>query len=259
MLDDLVQALQRPALWLYTTWIQFLIIYRRTALGPIWVILSPLAFIALLGLLFTVISHSEVSVFIPHLTIGFIVWTFISDIVGSSSVLYIRSKGALMSGVTNHSVFHLRSIAKAAIKFLHQVIIIIGVCIVFQVSPSMHLLLLFPAMLLLLIHAYWVSVLFSIVAARYRDISQLTDLVLRIGFLATPIIWMPTDSGRGSIIGSYLMANPFYHVLEPVRSAILGTAYPYDSLAISCVIALCGLLLASIFYARFRKKAVLWI
>jgi len=259
MLDDLAQALQRPALWLYTTWIQFLIIYRRTALGPLWIILSPLAFIALLGLLFTVISHSNVSVFIPHMTIGFIVWTFISEIIGASSVLYIRSKSELMSGVTNHSVFHLRLIAKAAIKFLHQVIIIIAVCIIFQVPPILKLLLLLPAILLLLIHAYWVSVLYSIIAARYRDVTQLTDLLLRIGFLATPVIWMPTDSGRGSVIGSYLMANPFYHVLEPVRSAILGTAYPYNSLMISSVIALFGLLIANIFYKRFRKKAVLWI
>ncbi len=47
MFRDFSEALGRPASWLYTTWIQFHILYRRTAVGPFWVILAPLAFILL--------------------------------------------------------------------------------------------------------------------------------------------------------------------------------------------------------------------
>lgn len=259
MLNDFRQALQRPSVWLYTTWVQFLILYRRTVLGPLWVVLAPLAFIILLGFLFSAISQSEPSVFIPHMTVGYIVWGFISEIMGGASRLYVRSKGALLSGAVNHVVLHLRLIARATIKLLHQVIIIVGVCVVFGVVPSRNALFLLPAFLLLLVHAYWVSVVFSLAGARWRDIPETTDIIMRVAFLATPIIWMPLEGGRGSIIGSYLVANPFYHVLEPMRASILNTAFPYLSMLISCVIAAVGIFCAKKLYDRFQKDVILWV
>jgi ABC-type polysaccharide/polyol phosphate export permease len=164
-----------------------------------------------------------------------------------------------MSGVTNHAIFHLRLIAQALIKLVHRSVLILGVCLVFNVAPTKQLLLLIPAVLLLIFHSVWVSVVFSLFAARFRDVAEVTELAMRIGFLATPVIWMPTDGVRGSIVGHYLLFNPFYHVLEPVRSAILDTAFPIQSLWISGALALFGLATASLVYARYRRKAIWWV
>lgn len=259
MIHDLLTAFKNPSLWIYTTWIQFLIIYRRTALGPAWVILGPLMFVVLLGFLFSVLSNENPAVFIPHLTSGFIIWTFMGEVIGSAAALYPRSKGALMGGLTNHNVLHLRLITGAFIKFMHQTIIIVGVCIIYKVWPTRQIVLFIPALLLLILHSYWVSICFATLAARFRDVAQITTLVMRIGFLATPVIWMPGEGARGSLVGSYLIANPFYHVLEPLRASILGSSFPYTSLLISFALAIVGLLLANFVYGHFSKKSVLWV
>jgi ABC-type polysaccharide/polyol phosphate export permease len=115
------------------------------------------------------------------MTVGYIVWVFISEIMGGVSRLYVRSKGASLSGGVNHVVLHLRLIARATIKFLNQAIIIVGVCLVFGIVPTKNALFLLPTILLLFVHAYWVSVVFSLVGARGRDIPQTTDIIMRKG------------------------------------------------------------------------------
>lgn len=259
MAHDLLEAIKNPSLWIYSTWVQFLIIYRRTALGPLWIILGPLMFVILLGFLFSVLGSVDQAIFIPHFASGFIIWTFIGGVISAAAGLYPRSKGALMSGLTNHTVLYLRLITTAAIKFIHQIVIIIAVCVIYNVTPKLQLVLVLPAMMLLILHSYWVSICFSTLAARFRDVAQMVEIVMRIGFLATPVIWMPGEGARGNLIGSYLIFNPFYHILEPVRSAILGTAYPYRSLWISIIMAVFGLLLATLVYNRFSKKTTLWV
>ena len=228
-------------------------------MGPIWIILGPLMFILLLGFLFSVLSKENPAVFIPHLTSGFIIWTFIGEVIGSAAALYPRSKGALMGGLTNHTVLHLRLITGAFIKFIHQFFIIVGVCIIYKVTPKPQIILFIPTLLLLVVHSYWVSICFATLAARFRDFTHITSLFMRIGFLATPVIWMPGEGARGSLVGSYLVVNPFYHVLEPLRSSILGTDFPYTSLWISFVLAIAGLFLAHLVYKNFSKKSILWV
>jgi ABC-type polysaccharide/polyol phosphate export permease len=164
-----------------------------------------------------------------------------------------------MSGVTNHAIFHLRLIAQALIKFVHRILLVVGVCLMFNVAPTKQLLLVIPAVMLLIVHSLWVSVVFSLFAARFRDVAEVTELIMRIGFLATPVIWIPTEGARGSLVGNYLLFNPFYHVLEPVRSAVLGTSFPTQSLWISSVLALFGMAIAAVAYARYRRQAVWWI
>ena len=67
--------------------LQFLFRYRRTALGPLWLLIGPSLFIALLGLLYSEISSIEPRVFIPHLAVGLVLWTlFQSFVTGSATV-----------------------------------------------------------------------------------------------------------------------------------------------------------------------------
>ncbi len=75
---------------------------------------------------------------------------------------------------------------------------------------------------LIVINALWIAVVFSLVGARFPDLSQFINNVFIFAFLFTPIIWygdsMPPDSLRGSM----MRLNPLYHMVEIVRAPILG-------------------------------------
>ncbi len=258
MFADIFSALKSPWVWLYPGWVTFLVKYRETYLGPIWIIVGPALFILVLGNLFgSVMSHSAVK-FVPHLAVGLIVWGYINSIASSAPRLYIRSRAALMQGRTNHMNIVMRVICNATIVFLHQAIIIVAVMLIYRVAPTAQLIYLLPAIALIFLHSIWILTVFGIIGARYRDLTDILEMVMRIAFLATPIIWMAGEAGRGSTIGNYLLLNPFYHVIEPFRGSLLGTPIDPASWVISTAIAVVGLLIANHFYNRFRHLVVLW-
>ena len=153
----------------------------------------------------------------------------------------------------------MRTIFSSFVVFCHQAVIIVAVLVIYQIAPTASWIYLVPAAALAFFHSVWIIVVLGILGARYRDLAEVVEMIMKIGFLATPIIWkVGEDGGRESIVGVYLMLNPFYHVLEPLRGAILGTPIAWQSWIISFVIALIGLALAEFLYRKYRHLVVLW-
>ncbi len=258
MYADLRSALNNPGAWFYWAWITFVIKYRKTVLGPLWVIAGPAMFVLVLGELFRHVTAHASALFVPHLAAGLIIWNYITNIVNTAPKLYVMHRPSLMHGPANHANIVLKVICNSGIIFLHQSIVILVVMAIHQVPPSAQWLLIPPAVALIIAHSMWVLVVLGLIGARYRDLAEVVEMAMRIAFLATPIIWMAGDEGRGSVVGVFLAFNPFYHVLEPLRAAILGTPAPVESWIISSAIAAAGLAFACYMYRRFRHSAVLW-
>ena len=217
-------------------------------------------FVLILGTLFGSVMGHNPSTFVPHLTVGLIVWGYLISTVQSGTRLYTRYRSVLMQSRPNHMSIVLRALFNSLIIFLHQAVLIVVVMLFYRIAPTPSLIYLIPALFLMFVHSVWVLVVLGILGARYRDLSEVTDMAMRIAFLATPIIWMAGEQhGQGSIVGVYLILNPLYHVLEPVRGAILG--HPIDPMnwVISSALAVIGLALANFLYGRYRHLVILWV
>lgn len=259
MYADFKAALEHPAIWFYSAWINFLIRYRKTALGPLWIVAGPAMFVLVLGELFRSVTAHNNALFVPHLAAGLVIWTYITNILNTAPRLYVVNRPALLHGHANHFNIILKVISNALIVLLHQSVIIVVVMMIHRIAPTAQLLLLIPALALLVAHSIWILIVFGLVGARYRDLTEVIEMAIRIAFLATPIIWMAGDGGeRSRVVEIFLTFNPLYHVLEPLRGAILGTPIDPLSWIASTVIAVAGLALASVMYRRFRHLAVLW-
>lgn len=219
---------------------------------------GPAVFVLVLGELFRHVTAHVNDLFVPHLAAGLIIWNYITNIVNTAPRLYTLHRHSLMHGPANHANIVLKVICNSGIIFLHQSIVILVVMALHQVPPSAHWLLIVPAVALIVAHSVWVLVVLGLIGARYRDLAEVVEMIMRVAFLATPIIWMAGDDGRGSVVGAFLALNPFYHVLEPLRGAILGTPVPAASWIISALLAAAGLAFAAYMYRRFRHSAVVW-
>ncbi len=261
MFADLQEALKYPYKWLYPSWISFLIRYRRTMVGPLWILIGPAFFVLLLGTLFAAVMKTDAEIFIPHLTIGFIVWIYISGTVISAPRLYTIHRAMLLQGSVNHMELVLKLLTNGMILFAHQFVLIILVLIYFQIAPTVQLIYLLPAYGLMVVHSIWITVALGILGARYQDINEIVEMIIRVGFLATPIIWMAEEGGggRGAVVGKYLLFNPFYHVLEPFRAALLGREIAPISWIISMLIAVGGIFFARFLYNRLHHLVSLWV
>ncbi len=243
----------------YLAWLQFLIKFRRTAIGPLWLLISPALFIFILGALFSKVSNIDPVLFIPHLTIGYIYWTLLNGFVTGSTTIFQRSRAQILQSGISISELVTINTATVVLQFMHQIILIVVVMIYYQSGLSVYSFTSIAGLVLLIVNGYWLGMVFGIIGARYRDLAEITQAVMRIAFLATPIIWMPGDTGRGGVVGIYLNLNPFYHFLEIFRAPLLGQSISSLSWVVVIAITVVGFAISHLFYKRYHKQLPLWV
>lgn len=237
----------------------FLIRYRRTALGPLWLLIGPSLFIALLGLLYSEISSIEPQIFIPHLAVGLVLWTLFQSFVTGSATVFQRGRAQIMQGAQTLQDIVAVDVLTTVLYFLHQVPIIIAVFAIYRVPLTWTAPESLFGLVLILANGIWVTQVFGILGARYRDLFEIFQALMRIAFLATPIIWMPSEDGRGGIMGVFLVFNPFYHFIEVARGPLLGDPVAALSWIIVLSITVMGFILARLMTARYARFIPLWI
>lgn len=251
--------------WLYFTWFNFAVSYRKTFLGPLWIVVGPALFVTFLGLLFSRVNNTEVSTFIPHMAIGLIVWTLINGFVNNSTKVFQRNRAQILQGNMTLLDITIVEVLSTLLQFSHQLIVILAVFLLFGLSLNPYAFISFLGLLLLIINGLWLTIFFGIIGARYRDLPEIIAAIMRIAFLATPIIWMPGGSGlsdvggRGAVVSSFLNFNPFYHFMELIRSPLLNQQISLISIGVVLTFTLLGSLLAYTFHKRFAKLIPLWV
>jgi ABC-type polysaccharide/polyol phosphate export permease len=73
---DLTEALKRLSVALYFAWSDTKARYKRSVLGPFWLVLSTMVGVVGLGVIWSVLLKVDRREFIPSLTIGLIVSSF---------------------------------------------------------------------------------------------------------------------------------------------------------------------------------------
>lgn len=244
---------------LYTTWLSFIIRYRKTMLGPLWLIIGPSLFIISLGSLYSEIGGVAASVFVPHMAIGFVVWTLINGFVTGSANIFQRASSNILQGSMELSDIIIVDVFTNFLIFAHQVSIIIAVFLFYSLGLGWSAFVSIFGLGLIIINGIWLSYFFGILGARYRDLTEIVQAIMRIAFLATPIIWIPGDAGRGGALSAFTTFNPFYHFLEIVRAPLLGNAIQPISWIVVGFITICGIGLAFWFRKRFAHLVPLWV
>ena len=72
------QSLASYDLWLTLAWMDVKLRYKRSGLGPFWITLSMAIFCITLGVVYSKLFKTDISEYLPFLSVGFVVWNFIS-------------------------------------------------------------------------------------------------------------------------------------------------------------------------------------
>ena len=256
--NDLVRGWGQYELWLQLGWQDIKQRYRRSTLGPLWITIATGVMALALGLLYSMLFQIEIREFLPHVTVGFIVWGFISGCVKDGANVFIENEGLIKQLPSALSVHVYRLVWRQLLFFAHNIVIWVLLVIIFRIPLTWQTLLAVPAMLLLVLNGVWVTMLFGIIATRFRDVAPLLEALVQLLFYVTPIVWttQTLKEQGGDVAKRALLAeiNPLYHYLEIVRAPMIDqpvAAYHWGIVGICTLIGL-GVTLLAMRQMRFR-------
>src|SRR5580692_11599045 len=230
--------------------------YRRSVIGPFWITLSMGVFILILGVIYSRLFHTELETYLPYLTVGFVVWGFISASANDSCIAFIDANRIIKQIKLPYSVYVLRVVWRNFIIFLHTIVIFIPVAIIFKIEPKLSMLYVIPGLFLVGVNLIWLTAVIAILSTRFRDIQPIVGTVIQLGMFATPIMWNVSAIGDSKIVAE---VNPAYHLIEIARAPLLGSAPELKSWLVACGLAVFGSLLAIALMVRASRRIVFWL
>jgi ABC-type polysaccharide/polyol phosphate export permease len=255
---DIVAAIKRMPLVGMLGWQDVRARYRRSALGPFWITLSMGVMIGTIGIVFGQIFKSPMKEFLPFLTIGMVLWTFIATVVTEGSTGFISAESIIKQLPIPLFVHIMRMIWRNFLIFLHNLVIFPIVMLVVGKPFGWIALMSLPGLALDIVNLGWIVLLLAIVCARYRDLPQIVASVLQVVFYLTPVMWVPSLLPQRA--GTYLLdLNPIYHLLEITRAPLLGHSPSAENWLVSCVLAIVGWAVALWVFGRYRRRIAYWL
>ncbi len=218
---DIRQGIGRYQVWATLTWHSIRSAYRRTYLGPWWITLQTVVFVAGLSLLFGILLDQDVKTFVPYVAIGYIVFTWITGMIQGGANAIVKNASGISSTPGPLSTYILEGFASNTIQFAHDSIVIVAVMILFQVPVGWSLVLVPVALIIICINGIAVGLWLGPVVARYRDVGEIVTSIVRVMFFFTPIFWVVNDltpKQQAAIAGW----NPLAYLLEFMRAPLLG-------------------------------------
>jgi ABC-type polysaccharide/polyol phosphate export permease len=254
--QEVVAGFRAWPVWVIMGWDDIRQRYRRSVIGPFWITLSMGFFILVLGAIYSRLFHAQIESYLPYLTVGFVVWGFMSTAANDSCIAFIDASRIIKQIKLPYSVYILRVVWRNFIIFLHTIVIYIPMAIIFRIEPNLTTLYAIPGLILVCINLIWLTTVIAILSTRYRDIQPIVGTVIQLGMFATPIMWTVSSLGNDKIVAEI---NPVYHLIEITRAPLLGMAPEPLSWLVACGLAVVGSALAVALMVRASRRIVFWL
>ncbi len=200
--------------------------YFGSVLGYFWTLARPLMLFGVLYVVFTnIVRFGTGTKFYPVLILsGIVLWNYFSEATGGS-VVSILSRENLVRKIS----FPLSTIplATTLTATFTMIMNLIAVIIFMAISGvSLHWTSLeYP---LLIVAIFFITLPFSFILSvlyvRFRDVQHIWDVVLQMGFWASPIIY-PIEKVPENF-QKFIMFNPVAAVIQQVRHAVIDPTAP---------------------------------
>jgi lipopolysaccharide transport system permease protein len=253
---DFVAGARAWRVWSRFAWHDTVARYRRSWLGPFWIVLSSALFIAGLSLVYGTLFGMALADYVPFVAIGVLCWSSISTTVIEGASAFVESEVYIRQVRASLFIYVFRVMWRNGLVFLHQFVVVLAVLLLFGKIDVATLPLAACGLLLFFLQAAWVVPLLAIAGTRFRDLLPILTSALQILFFVTPVIWLPTLLGQRRWIADY---NPLHSLIEVVREPLLGRAPALSHYGVVLAGTAVGCMSAAVAYGRFRERIVYWL
>jgi|SRR5690554_134293 len=231
--------------------------YRNSLLGALWTIINPLAMI----IVYTVIFSRLMQARLPgvdndlgygiYLCAGLLTWGLFAEILGRGQAVFLEHANLLKKLSFPRICLPLVVVLNALLNFAIIFGLFLGFLIVTGNFPGWVVLGMLPVLLVQVVFAVGLGIILGVLNVFFRDVGQMTGIVLQFWFWFTPIIYPPTILPEG--IAELLRWNPMVPLIQAYQGIFVNAAWPqWQSLWPMAVISV---LLCVFALSLFRKRA----
>jgi len=241
---------------IYFAWSDTKARYKRSTLGPFWLVVGTAVGVAGLGLLWSEIFQLNKSQFIPSLTVGLVIWQFVSSSITESTSIFVRNASLIRNLPLPTFYFIAQNLFRHLINLGHNALVIFVVLLLYPSNLSIVSLLALPGLIILAVNLVCISVVFGFAGARYRDLEHLVSAFMPIFFFMTPVIFDPAQVGQRA---SLFIWNPMTHLIAIVRDPLLGR--PPET--VSYLVGMAGITLllplVMFLFSKCKQRLPFWV
>lgn len=216
----------KELIWLFTKR-TFLVSYKQTILGPLWLIINPILTATIYVVVFGNIAKLGTDG-IPQMLFylsGTAIWSYFSACFKNSSSLFLDNAYLFSKVYFPRLVIPISNFLGAVIRFLIQLIPVFILMIYYlvtgMISPNFLLFIFIPLILIwLALIGTGLGILVSSATTKYRDLMVLSNFGLQLLMYASPIVY-PLSSLNG-VLRTLLLCNPLTMPIEIYRYILLG-------------------------------------
>jgi len=260
---DLRQGYAQRELWLSLGWQDIKQRYRRSVIGPFWITIATGVQAVAMGLLYSVLLDIDLKSFLPHVTVGLIIWNLISASILEGADVFVANEGLIKQLPSALSVHIYRLVWRQVLLLGHNMLIYLIMLVVFR--PELHwtIVMAIPAFFLIVVNMVWVSLLFGIIATRYRDLAPILGSVVTLLFFMTPIVWTTANlqkmGGAAAERARLVEINPLFHYLDILRAPLIGEDQQAYHWYIVLAFTVIGLAVTMVAMRTFRARVPYWV
>ena len=257
LFNDLRGLKKDMRLILWRAWVDTKARYKRSVLGPYWLSIGTLTFVVGYSVLAGLLFNRKLEEFLGFIACGVITWQLISGTLVEGAKIFVSNAHEIKSVRVNLIGLPLKQILRGLIGLVHSLPIVL-IVVYFTDGINFYTLMFIPGLAILCVTLFGMTLALGTLAARYRDIEQLTMMLIQFMFYMTPILWKPEMLGTGH--GRLLAwGNPFYYGLTIIRQPLLGHPVAWPIWAAAFSIMTFTLFIGLTIYTRFRQRIPFWV
>jgi ABC-type polysaccharide/polyol phosphate export permease len=264
VIPDLIRS--RGLLW-DLVWKDLRARYRNTIMGFVWAVLQPLLLMLILTFVFGFVFPGKVQVaesehpFHVSLLCGLIFWQFFASSLSRCTNSLLDNHDLVKKVYFPREVVPIAAMGNAVVNLAIGFVVLIVIHLLAGGALGAGLFILPFIFAIQFTLTLGLSLLCSSLNVYYRDVAYMVDVVLTLGFYATPLFYRLEDVRAGTVgLGDYgphllslYMLNPMVGLVTAYRQAFLDNVVPDPSFLLWP--AVCAIVFLVVGAAVFRRNA----
>lgn len=233
---------------------QFKVRYAGSILGYVWAILQPLLLFLILLFVFSLVFRDSIPHYSLHLLTGIIVWTYFAEGTRVGLNAFVANSHLIKNVGLPRPALIFAAILHVTITFGINLLILAAFYLMQGVTPTLPAALYF-LFLSLELAGLILGISFAIAPLHvlFRDLGQIWEVILTLGFYSAPIIYSLTLIPKKWQLVLWL--NPVGYIIHFQREALLlGRYAPLPALLLLSAITAATLLAGFFIYSRFNRR-----